>query len=85
MTVFDVRFVRIEVKETCLCGKLNKNNLPIQDAFVAISFKIKLKGVILINLLFTVTYKLFFPAISFVSIARQTLCLHDLTMCKFYS
>lgn len=62
MTVFDVRFVRIEVKETCLCGKLNKNNLPIQDACVAISFKIKLKGVILINLLFTVTYKLFFPA-----------------------
>lgn len=62
MTVFDVRFVRIEVKETCLCGKLNKNNLLIQDACVAISFKIKLKGVIFINLLFTLTCKLFFPA-----------------------
>lgn len=34
MIVFDVRLVRIEVKVTCLCGKLNKNSRLTQDAYV---------------------------------------------------
>lgn len=47
------------------------------------SFKTKLKGVTLINLLLS-HLQVVFPSITFVSIAMETLlCLHVLTMCKF--